>query len=93
MNDELNSYSLLSRLPLFQGMSGAELDYVISRVRLGFSKVDAGEMIVAEGSLADRLVFVVRGELDSEMFADDRDIPSWRVSPCHACCSRNGCSV
>ena len=42
MNDELNSYSLLSRLPLFQGMSGAELDYVISRVRLGFSKVDAG---------------------------------------------------
>lgn len=72
MNGELNSYSLLSRLPLFQGMSGAELDNVISRVRLGFSKVDAGEMIVAEGSLADRLVFVVRGELDSEMFADDR---------------------
>lgn len=72
MNNALNSYSLLARLPLFQGMSGAEFDDIISRVRLGFSKVEAGEDILVEGELADRMVFVVKGELSSEAYSDDR---------------------
>lgn len=67
----LDSYSLLSRLPLFQGMSGSEFDDIISHVRLGFSKTNGGETVVVEGDSADRLVFVVKGEVVSEVFAAD----------------------
>lgn len=67
----LDSYSLLSRLPLFQGMSGSEFDDIISHVRLGFSKVEEGDVIVGEGERADRLLFVVRGDVVSETFAAD----------------------
>ncbi len=71
MYSGLDSYSLLSRLPLFQGMSGAEFDDIISHVRLGFSKTDSGETIVVEGDSADGLVFVVKGEVVSQVFAAD----------------------
>lgn len=71
MYSGLDSYSLLSRLPLFQGMSGAEFDDIISHVRLGFSKTNSGETIVVEGDSADKLVFVVKGEVVSEAFAAD----------------------
>ncbi len=67
-----NSYSLLSRLPLFQGMSVSELDHVIEKMRLDFSKVEAGNMIVAEGQRVDKLRFVLRGTVSAETTAIDR---------------------
>lgn len=67
----MNPYSLLSRLPLFQGMSSSEFDDVISHVKLGFSKVPAGGRIFAEGDEVSGLTFVVKGSVGMETVADD----------------------
>ena len=66
MNAEYNSYGLLAHLPLFQGMSVSELDHVIEKVRLDFSKVKAGELIMAEGQRVDKLRFIIRGSVCAE---------------------------
>lgn len=71
MGDGYNSYALLSRLPLFQGMSLSELDGVIEKVKLGFSKVSKGNFIVCDGQVADKLMFVIRGELAVVTVSDD----------------------
>lgn len=72
MNAEFNSYGLLAHLPLFQGMSVSELDHVIEKVRLDFSKVKAGELIMAEGQRVDKLRFIIRGSVCVETMSDDR---------------------
>ena len=72
MNTEFNSYGLLAHLPLFQGMSVSELDHVIEKVRLDFSKVKAGELIMAEGQRVDKLRFIIRGSVCAETMSDHR---------------------
>lgn len=67
-----NSYRLLAHLPLFQGMSASELDHVIEKMRLDFSKVEAGKVIVAEGERVDKLRFIIRGDVCAETMADDK---------------------
>lgn len=62
-------YDTLLQLPLFQGMSKAELSDVIERVRLGFQKVDAGETLFYQGDVCDKLVFVLSGEVEAETIA------------------------
>ena len=81
---ELNPYSMLSHLPLFQGMSLGEFDNVIATVRLGFSKVEAGNTIVEEGQQVAGLVFILRGEAEAEWVADDRGfrVRERLVTPC-----------
>lgn len=71
MGNHFNPYSLLARLPLFQGMSLSEFDNVIAHVKLGFSKVERGGTVVAEGEVCNGLSFVLQGELDVETVADD----------------------
>ena len=66
MGNHFNPYSLLARLPLFQGMSLSEFDNVIAHVKLGFSKVERGGTVVAEGEVCNGLSFVLQGELDVE---------------------------
>ncbi len=67
-----NSYRLLARLPLFQGMSASELDHVIEKMRLDFSRVETGDLIVAEGQRVDKLRFVLRGSVWAETTAADK---------------------
>ncbi len=67
----MNPYSLLSRLPLFQGMSSSEFDNVISHVRMGFSKAYANERIFSEGEQVNGLSFILNGIVEMETVADD----------------------
>ena len=84
MSDRLKSHVLLSRLPLFQGMSYSELDNVIAKVRLGFNKLGSGDIIVEEGQLADGLTFILNGSVLAETCADDRgySVVEWLQVPC-----------
>lgn len=84
MPAEFNPYSLLSHLPLFQGMSLGEFDNVIANVRLGFSKVEAGNTIADEGQAVGGLIFILRGEAEAEWIADDRGfmVRERLVTPC-----------
>ena len=68
----MNPYSLLSHLPLFQGMSSSEFDEIIAHTRLGFSKVAKGECIVHEGKNVAELIFVLKGEAEAQTYSDDR---------------------
>lgn len=52
-------------------MSLSEFDNVIAHVKLGFSKVERGGTVVAEGEVCNGLSFVLQGELDVETVADD----------------------
>lgn len=67
----MNPYSLLSHLPLFQGMSSSEFDEIIANTRLGFSKVAKGECIVHEGKNVAGLIFVLKGEAEAQTYSDD----------------------
>ncbi len=84
MDYELKIHTLISHLPLFQGMSLAELDNVIAKVPLGFATVGQGEVIAAEGQPADRLVFIIQGDVRVVTYADDRgySIEEWMQVPC-----------
>ena len=72
MTKASNIYSLLSRLPLFQGMSGSEFDTVIARAKLGFSKAETGTTFIKEGERVEGLVFIISGEVDALTSADDK---------------------
>lgn len=59
-------YDTLLQLPLFQGMSKAELSDVIERVKLDFQKIEAGVTLFSQGDVCDKLVFVLSGEVEAE---------------------------
>lgn len=72
MSSEPKPYTLLSHLPLFQGMSLSELDEVVSKVRFDFSKIKAGDDIVSDGQRVDKLLFIIKGNVAVSTVSDDR---------------------
>lgn len=67
----LQIYEKLLLFPLFQGMSRDDLDQVAGHTRFGFSKIDAGSTVVAEGDDCRQLFFMINGNLRVETMADD----------------------
>ena len=49
MDNNSNIYERLLELPLFQGMSMADLTTAVGQTPFGFHKYDAGVQIIAEG--------------------------------------------
>lgn len=68
----LQIYEKLLLFPLFQGMSRDDLELVAGHTRFGFSKMDAGFTVVAEGDDCLQMYFLVNGTLRVETTADDR---------------------
>lgn len=56
-------YDTLLSLPLFQGMSRADLSEIIANMPLEFAKRGVGEYVVREAELCDRLIFLLDGEV------------------------------
>jgi CRP-like cAMP-binding protein len=56
-------YDTLLQLPLFQGLSKEEFSTILGKMKLHFLKYKADEVIIEEGTLCDRLVFVLKGEI------------------------------
>ncbi|MBR5690279.1 MAG: cyclic nucleotide-binding domain-containing protein, partial [Prevotella sp.] len=71
MNTALNIYERLLLLPLFQGMSKADLNSLAGQTKFGFQRFEAGKTIVSEGEICDRLCFLMNGELSVTAEADD----------------------
>lgn len=61
----------LLELPLFQGISTADLSEIAGHTRFGFIKLAAGRTIVSEGDLCDALRFVINGTFIATVRADD----------------------
>lgn len=73
---DITMYDTLLQLPLFQGLCKNDLTEIVGKVRLHFSKVKAGARIVAQGTPCNRLVFLIKGGLMSEM-KDGQGLYSW----------------
>lgn len=67
----LNIYERLLQLPLFQGLSNADLTALAGQTKLSFQRFEAGKTIVSEGEVCDRLCFLISGELSVTAEADD----------------------
>ena len=66
---EYTMYDTLLMLPLFQGMSQADLTRIIEKVKFDFVKFEDREVIFRQGERCDKLVFLLSGELLSETVA------------------------
>ena len=64
-------YQQLATLPLFQGLSGNELQEVAGHTKFGFAKVEKGKAIVSENDRCDHLWFLLNGQATMETHADD----------------------
>jgi CRP-like cAMP-binding protein len=71
MDNNSNIYERLLELPLFQGMSMADLTTAVGQTPFGFHKYDAGVQIIAEGDACNHLLFQLKGELEVSAMADD----------------------
>lgn len=63
MSAQVDFFERLLLLPLFQGIGRGEFFEIAERIRIGFQKVAAGDVLVHQDSLCDRLLFILRGEL------------------------------
>lgn len=61
----------LMELPLFQGMSFADINEVMAHAKLGFHKVAQGKTVVSEGDVSEPLHLLVKGTLTVSSIADD----------------------
>lgn len=64
-------YDSLLVLPLFLGMSRNDLQQAAGSTRFDFKKIDAGETIVQEGEICQRLFFLITGDITVITEADD----------------------
>ena len=62
-------YETLLQLPLFQGMSKAELSEIIERVKFHFQKFETGNILFSQGDICDKIVFLLSGEIEIETVA------------------------
>ena len=64
-------YDRLLLLPLFQGMSSADLTALSGTTKFSFQRYEAGKTVVSEGDVCDHLCFLMNGELRVTAEADD----------------------
>lgn len=62
-------YNTLLQLPLFQGMSKAELSEIIEKVKFHFLKYGDKETLFIQGEKCNKLVFLLSGKLTAETTA------------------------
>ena len=60
---------MLLRLPLFQGMSRADLFEVLGQMTFHFRKVEAGKVVYRQGERCSELTFLMNGTLVAETTA------------------------
>lgn len=66
---EYTMYNTLLQLPLFQGMSKAELSEVIEKAKFHFQQFADKEILFRQGETCTQLVFLLKGELSAETLA------------------------
>lgn len=66
-------FDTLLQLPLFQGLAQEDFTNILGKVKLHFVRHKAGVYIIKAGEVCNRLVFVLKGEV--EAFTTKADIP------------------
>ena len=58
-------YDTLLSLPLFQGMSQADFNSLLQKIRLDFVRYEAGSVIINSGDRCSSLAFLINGTVES----------------------------
>lgn len=64
-------YDRLLLLPLFQGMSSADLMQLAGKTKFGFHRYKTGQVVATEGEACERLCFLMDGTLEVCTTSDD----------------------
>lgn len=64
-------FDTLLQLPLFQGLCHEDLTTIIEKIKLQFARHKHGNTIIEQGSISDKLVFLLKGELAVETTSKD----------------------
>ncbi len=62
---EYPMYDTLLRLPLFQGMSQADFNSLLQKIRLDFMRYSEGDVIINAGDRCSSLAFLINGSVES----------------------------
>jgi len=62
---ELPMYDTLLSLPLFQGMSHADFNSLLQKIRLDFVRYESGDTIISTGDRCRSFAFLINGSLES----------------------------
>lgn len=73
-------YDNLLQLPLFQGLCKSDFTNIIEKVKFHFHNFNAGDTILTQGEVCNRLVFLLDGEICSHTLNAERN---YRLSEIH----------
>lgn len=73
---ETTMYDTLLELPLFQGLGQNDVTNIIEKVKIHFSKYRGGEQIIQQGEECNKLIFLLKGELQSST-NDKNNLFTW----------------
>ena len=62
---ELPMFETLLNLPLFQGMSQADFNSLLQKIRLDFIRYTQGDLIISSGDHCGSLAFLINGSVES----------------------------
>jgi cAMP-binding proteins - catabolite gene activator and regulatory subunit of cAMP-dependent protein kinases len=62
---ELPMYDTLLSLPLFQGMSQADFNSLLQKIRLDFVRYEEGSTVISSGQRCSSLAFLINGTVES----------------------------
>ncbi len=69
MESDLQLYSKLLELPLFQGIGKADLEEIVSHTKFGFHKYGTGKRIIMENEVCSHMHFLMDGKLCARTIA------------------------
>ncbi|NCC09212.1 MAG: Crp/Fnr family transcriptional regulator [Bacteroidia bacterium] len=58
-------FDTLLQLPLFQGLCQEDFTNILEKVKFDFTKHKSGEVVIKEGDICNKLLFVIKGEFSS----------------------------
>ena len=65
-------YDTLLQLPLFQGLCHNDFTEILEKVKIHFAKYQAGDTILTQGDVCDKLVFLLKGKISSNTISADK---------------------
>lgn len=68
---EYSIYDTLLSLPLFQGLSKADFETILDKVKLDFEKTDAGKEFLTAAEACTKFVFLLDGTVSAERISND----------------------
>ena len=64
-------FDTLLQLPLFQGLSQEDFTNILAKVKLHFTRLKTGEVIIRKGMPCNQLYFILKGEVSATSTSND----------------------